>query len=155
MKRALDAIRCSVLALAAASCANAVGPDIGDLRAGTCISEDSDPARLVSFKDNVLPLFTRSGTQGGCGCHVPSNRSTPGIDQSGLSLADYRSLLRGGNNSRDNIVVPGDPCASYIVQKVGTAPPTGARMPPSGPPFMTPDEIAVLSDWIYEGAHDN
>jgi hypothetical protein len=42
-----------------------------------------------------------------------------------------------------------------IVQKVTSAPPSGARMPPGGPPFMTPAEIALLSDWVYEGAHDN
>jgi hypothetical protein len=28
-------------------------------------------------------------------------------------------------------------------------------MPPGGPPFMTPAEIALLADWIAEGAHDN
>lgn len=142
-------------ALAAGSCISGVEPEVGDLRAGTCKSEDSNPAELVSYKEDILPLFQRSGSQGGCTCHSPSNRATPGIEQSGLSLEDYAALRRGGNNSRDNIVVPGDPCASYIVQKVSSAPPTGARMPPSGPPFMTPAEIALLSDWIYEGAHDN
>jgi len=141
--------------LAVVACVAEVEPDVGALRAGTCVSKDSDPARQVSFTQDVLPLLQRSGSQGGCTCHQPSNRSTPGIDQSGLSLENYRSLMRGGNSSRENIVVPGDPCASIIVQKVGSAPPTGARMPPGGPPFMTPAEIALLADWIAEGAHDN
>lgn len=138
-----------------AGCISELEPEVGDLRAGTCISKDSDPTHSVSFTDDVLPLFTRSGGQGGCSCHQPGNKSTTGIDQSGLSLESSAALKRGGNNSHDTIVVPGDPCSSIIVQKVSSAPPFGARMPPSGPPFMTPDEIALLSDWIYEGAHDN
>jgi hypothetical protein len=145
----------SCLLLAAVGCLAEVEPDVGALRAGTCVSRDSDATHSVSFKDDLLPLFQRPGGQGGCTCHQPSNRSTPGIDQSGLSLDSYRSLLRGGNNSRDAIVVPGDPCASIIVQKVSSAPPFGSRMPPGGPPFMTPAEIALLADWIAEGAHDN
>ena len=144
-----------LLPLSAGACLAEVEPDVGDLRAGTCKSKDSDVAFSVSFKMNVLPLFQRPGSQGGCSCHQPGNRSTPGIDATGLSLENYASLRRGGNTSHDTIVVPGDPCASLIVQKVGSAPPTGARMPPSGPPFMTPDEIALLSDWIAEGANDN
>ena len=139
----------------ASACIAEVEPEVGPLRAGTCVSKDSDPAVAVSFKDNVLPLFQRSGGQGGCTCHQPSNRSTPGIDQSGLSLENFRTLMRGGNSSRMNIVVPGDPWARVIVQKVGSAPPFGTRMPPGGPPFMTPAEIALLADWIAEGAHDN
>jgi hypothetical protein len=136
-------------------CIAEIEPDVGALRAGTCRSEDSDPAFSVEFKKQILPIFQRSGRQGGCGCHQPSGKTTPGIDESGLNLGSYQSLMRGGNNSGANIVVPGDPCASVIVQKVSNGPPFGARMPPSGPPFMSPEEIALLRDWIAEGAHDN
>jgi hypothetical protein len=138
-----------------ASCIAELEPDVGDLRAGTCKQDDSDPAVDVSFKMAILPIFQRSGQQGGCSCHQPANRSTPGIDQSGLSLGSYAALMRGGNTSRSNIVLPGDPCGSILVQKVSNAPPTGARMPPGGPPFMSPEEIELLRDWIAEGAHDN
>ena len=143
------------LILASHACIADIEPDVGALRAGTCKPEDSDPNHDVSFKDDVLVLFQRSGGQAGCGCHQPSNRRTSGIDATGLSLENYHSLMRGGNASHDTIVVPGDPCASLIVQKVSSAPPSGARMPPSGPPFLSPTEITLLSDWIAEGAHDN
>lgn len=136
-------------------CLTELEPDVGDLRAGTCTSEDSDPAANVSFREQILPLFQRSGSLGGCTCHQPANRSTSGIEQSGLSLLNYASLMRGGNTSQSMIVVPGDPCASVIVQKVSSAPPFGSRMPPGGPPFMTPEEIGLLRDWIAEGAYDN
>jgi hypothetical protein len=136
-------------------CLSELEPDVGDLRAGTCQPEDSDITADVSFREEILPLFQRSGALGGCTCHQPANRSTSGIDQSGLSLENYAALMRGGNLSQSNIVVPGDPCASVIVQKVSNAPPFGARMPPGGPPFMSPEEIGLLRDWIAEGAHDN
>ena len=139
----------------APGCLAAVEPDVGALRAGTCKPEDSDPAHGVSYKDDVLPLFQRANGMGGCACHQPSNRRTSGIDATGLSLLDYKSLLRGGNSSQDTIVVPGNPCASLIVQKVSEAPPSGSRMPSDGPPYMTPPEIELLADWIAEGAHDN
>ena len=118
-----------VLLTALAGCMSELEPDVGDLRAGTCVSKDSEPAHAVSFTTDVLPLFTRSGGQGGCTCHQPGNKSTTGIDQSGLSLDSVAALRRGGNNSRETIVVPGDPCSSVIVQKVSSAPPFGARMP--------------------------
>jgi hypothetical protein len=144
---------CGALLLAA--CLAEVEPDVGALRAGTCKSKDGDPNHSVSFKDDILPMFQRPGSQAGCTCHQPSSKGTPGIDATGLSLESYTSLRRGGTTSHDTIVVPGDPCASLIVQKVSNAPPSGARMPPGGPPFLTPDEITLLSDWIAEGAHDN
>lgn len=143
------------LCLWGSACIAELEPDVGELRAGTCRNDDSDPAANVSYRDQILPLFQRSGSAGGCTCHQPSNRSTPGIDQSGLSLLSYATLRRGGNTSHENIVVPGEPCSSVIVQKVSNAPPTGSRMPPGGPPFMTPAEITLLRDWIAEGAHDN
>jgi hypothetical protein len=148
-------LMCLLIGTLASSCLSELEPDVGDLRAGTCQSEDSDPAVDVRFSTDILPLFQRSGSLGGCTCHQPANRSTSGIDQSGLSLQNYASLMRGGNASQSDIVIPGDPCASVIVQKVSNAPPYGARMPPGGPPFLTPEEIGLLRDWIAEGAHEN
>ena len=70
-------------------------------------------------------------------------------------MATYPTLRTGGGNSGESIVVPGHPCSSVLVQKVSAAPPFGARMPLSGPPYLADDEIRVLHDWISEGAHDN
>jgi len=145
----------AVLSALGAACLSEIEPDVGALRAGACVAEDSDPTQAVSFQQDILPLFERSASEGGCSCHISSARSASAVEQSGLDLLDYRALMRGGNNSRHNIVLPGEPCSSVLLQKVSSAPPFGARMPPNGPPFLTPDEIKLLSDWIYEGAHDN
>jgi hypothetical protein len=144
---------CALLSLSA--CIAEVEPDVGEARAGICKPEDSDPKHDVSFRMDVLPLLERPLGSGGCACHMPSSKRSSGLDATGLDLSSFTSVRRGGTNSHDTAVVPGDPCMSLIVQKVSTAPPTGSRMPSDGPPYLTPKEIALLSDWIAEGALDN
>jgi Planctomycete cytochrome C len=154
MRVALVCVLC--LAGVAAGCVSDIEPEIGPLRAGVCKPEDSDPDHDVSFKQQIqLDLFARAPGQAGCGCHMSGSRRTGGIDATGLVLDSYATLMRGGTNSHDTIVVPGNPCASLVVQKVSSAPPSGARMPSDGPPYLSPPEIDLLSDWITEGAHDN
>ncbi|HKU43343.1 MAG TPA: hypothetical protein VJR89_34515 [Polyangiales bacterium] len=152
MSMRLVAISC-LLPLAA--CIAELEPDVGPVRAGICKPEDSDPKHDVSFRMEVLPLFERPFGSAGCSCHMPSSRRSSGLDATGYDLSSYTSVTRGGSGSRDTAVVPGDPCSSLIVQKVSTAPPSGSRMPSDGPPYLTPKEIALLSDWIAEGALDN
>lgn len=137
------------------SCIADVEPEVGPVRAGVCKSEDSDPAHSVSFRNDLEPLFMRPFGAAGCGCHQPSSRRSSGIDATGFDVSTYTSFVRGGSSSRDTAVIPGDPCASLVVQKVTSAPPSGARMPSDGPPFLSPKEIALLGDWIAEGAIDN
>jgi len=142
-------------ALLFAGCIADVEPDVGPVRAGICKPEDSDPAHSVSYQKDLLPMFQRPLGSAGCACHLPSSRRTPGIDATGFDVSTYTSFVRGGNSSHDTAVIPGDPCKSLVVQKVSSAPPTGSRMPSDGPPYLTPKEIALLSDWIAEGALDN
>ena len=53
-------------------------------------------------------------------------------------------------------VVPGDPDASYLVQKIEGAPGiVGERMPRTGGPFLTPGQIAIIRRWIELGAANN
>ncbi len=131
-------------------------PDVGELRAGVCNPEDSDPDYDVSFREDLLPIFERSFGQAGCSCHLPTSRRPTGIEVSGLDLSTYAKTRQGGNTSgKSKIVVPGDPCSSVLLQKVSSAPPFGARMPSDGPPYLTPVERQLLSDWIFEGARDN
>ena len=53
-------------------------------------------------------------------------------------------------------VIPGDPENSYLVHKIeGRAGIVGARMPISGPPFLTDGQILILKRWIALGAPRN
>jgi hypothetical protein len=78
-----------------------------------------------------------------------------GIEVSGLDLSSFSKVMRGGNQSGPEIVIAGDPCNSILLQKVSAAPPFGSRMPSDGPPYLTPTERQLISDWILEGARDN
>jgi hypothetical protein len=146
----------SILLLAGAqACLAEVEPDVGPVRAGVCVNEDSNTRRDVSFRTEILPLFERPFGQAGCGCHMPSSRRTSGIDATGLDLSTYTSVMAGGTSSGDTVVIPGDACGSLLVQKTSAAPPSGARMPSDGPPYLSPSEQGLIKDWIVEGAREN
>lgn len=130
-------------------------PDVGSELSGTCKGEDSDPSRTVSFARDLRPLFDRPRTMGGCSCHTPTNGTPSGIELGGLDLGSVASLRQGGHISGAEIIVPGDPCRSLLLQKLGTTPPFGSRMPLDGPAYLTEDELALVHDWIAEGAEDN
>lgn len=81
-------------------------------------------------------------------CH--SDNSKLGAPPEGLRLTSLDRILRGGDRI---VVVPGNPPASELIRRVeGLADP---RMPLDGPPFLDPEEIALLRDWIAGGAQDD
>lgn len=122
--------------------------DASDDAAGSCDNTDSRPSgQPVSFINDIQPLISRG--MGGCGCHL--NGTKPG----GLDLSSLSTLRMGGFNSGPQIIVAGDPCSSILYQKLSDTPPFGSRMPRSGPPFWTTEELQLLHDWIAEGAIDN
>lgn len=52
-------------------------------------------------------------------------------------------------------VEPGDPDNSYIIHKLEGTAAVGLRMPASGPPYLTAAQIAVIRQWISDGAIDD
>jgi len=130
-------------------------PDVGPAVQDLCVDEDSDPGTSVQFgRDIVDGIFARDLT--GCHqCHRPTAPTPLGFEVGGLDLTDAASLQEGGVVSGSDIVIPGRPCESILLQKVGAAPPFGGRMPLNGPPFLNDDERQLIHDWIAEGALDN
>jgi len=49
-------------------------------------------------------------------------------------------------------VNPGNPNASYLVQKIEGTAAVGSRMPANGPPFLTQTQIDLVRRWISAGA---
>lgn len=75
-------------------------------------------------------------------CHAGS------APPAGLALDDLEALRAG--SARGPVVVPGDPDASELVRRLrGDAMP---RMPLTGPPFLTDEEIDLFVRWIASGA---
>jgi hypothetical protein len=149
---AIGALACLALC---GGCLEQFEPEVGAPLRPACSDEDSDPDVEVSFARDIQEgLFARPDLE--CTeCHTPGGSSPIGLRVSGLNLATHASLMRGGVESGDAIVLPGRPCESILLQKVGEAPPFGARMPLDGPPFMDARDRQVLSDWIAEGADDD
>jgi hypothetical protein len=134
--------------LSLSGCLSELEPDVGPVIAGQCKNQDTDEEVEVSFSDEVLPMLTMR-----CGCHDPKGAGSA-IDATSFSIGSYRELMRGGSKSSDKIVIAGDPCGSVLVQKCSDAPPFGSRMPIGGP-YFTSEELDIVRDWIFEGAHDN
>lgn len=149
----LSAIAAGLLA-GLAGCLDDFEPEVGPPHRPACSDEDSDPSTRVSFRDDIQAgLFERSDLR--CAdCHTPQGGSPLGLRASGLNLSSLASLLRGGDEGGADTVVPGAPCESVLVQKLGPGPPFGARMPLDGPPFLDAAELQLISDWIAEGADD-
>ena len=154
MTRAVLLAALAGLAAALAGCLDDFEPEVGPQHRPSCSDEDSDPSARVSFRDDIQAgLFERTDLR--CAdCHTPQGATPLGLRASGLNLSSFASLLRGGDEGGTDIVVPGAPCDSVLLQKVGPAPPFGARMPLDGPPFLDEAERQLLSDWIAEGADD-
>jgi hypothetical protein len=138
-----------------AGCLEPIAPEVGPPAQELCLDADSDPDTPVRFGADIVDvLFAREET--GCHqCHRPAAPTPIGFEVGGLDLSHRAALLGGGVVSGSDIVIPGRPCDSILLQKVGVAPPFGGRMPLSGPPFLTDDERGLIHDWIAEGALDN
>ena len=142
-------------AIALLACCSVCGcifeePHQGDLIAGRCDPEDGDPSTDVSYAMDIAPLLEE-----GCPCHQPSGPRTPiGFMATGFSVETYASLRRGGASTGEDIIVPGDPCASFIVRKTSESPPFGSRIPLYGS-GLSLAQRALLHDWIAEGALEN
>jgi uncharacterized membrane protein len=68
--------------------------------------------------------------------------------RAGLSLESYASLMKG--SKRGPVVIPGDPAKSELIRRVtGQSEP---RMPYTGPPWLTDEEVQMIERWIAAGA---
>lgn len=123
---------------------------------GPTVVTDGAPKKTVSFADDIRPMIKRSASDPdskGCyPCHDGKAAKHVGVDLGGLDLATLGKLREGGGTSGTKIVIPGDPTNSAIIQKLKGTYAFGTRMPKSGPPFWSDEEIAIVEQWIAEGA---
>lgn len=142
---------CSVLA---ASLLAACGPELEYLAAPPQAQRDAGFDGPVMFSRDIRPLMDRADGPNSFGCkrcHYPGEPDPQGLQLGGLDLSSLGALRRGGISSGQSIVVPGDPDASAIVQKLEGRYVRGARMPKDRTPWSVA-EIALVRRWIQEGA---
>jgi len=111
--------------------------------------DSSPPAGLAPTLDSIQAnVFTVtcavSGCHGGAGAQQ-GLRLDPGFSAGNLiNVPSPRdaSLIR---------VVPGDPDASFLIQKLDGTQTLGVRMPDGGP-YLTTATVNVIRQWIQDGA---
>lgn len=105
--------------------------------------ERPKPGEPVSFAD-VEPVFLKTCIK----CH--SDNSKLGPPPEGLRLDSLEAILRGGERV---VIIPGNPAMSELWRRiVGLA---EERMPFDGPPWVPDEDIAMIADWIAQGAPDD
>jgi hypothetical protein len=105
----------------------------------------ADPAPAGSADDTyaarIAPLLAAR-----CGsCHGATKH------KAGLRLDTREGLLAGGEDGP--VLVPGDPAASLLFQRVSKPLEDEDHMPPEGRPQPTSEELSALRAWIAPGAH--
>src|SRR5262245_36890809 len=99
----------------------------------------------VSFINDVAPIFKEN-----CyACHDAKKRSGK------LEMTTYGKLRQGGTH--EDPIVPGDPGESLVVQLVKAEgakrmPPPPKEAPASKEGALPPAKVAVIEQWIKEGA---
>ncbi len=111
---------------------------------GLLVASGAAAHDTVTFDRDIKPIIQR--TCGGATCHV--NRRESGVD-----LTSHQSTIESvGTQYRGPIVIPGDPDASPLMDKINSQRPRfGARMPRGQTP-LTDIEINLFRRWIREGA---
>jgi hypothetical protein len=110
-----------------------------------------------SVQSQIFETTDVAGRQACVNCHTNVGRNPSG----GLNLVHalaYDQIVNVASARKAGVirVIPGDPENSYLVHKIeGRTGIVGARMPISGPPFLTDGQILILKRWIALGAPRN
>jgi hypothetical protein len=107
----------------------------------TAVPDDTEPdtgsGDLVSFKDDVMPIFQSRCIK----CHG-GERTEKKFD-----MTSYDKLMAG--SEKGAVLVAGDAAASKMLQLIeqGKMPKRSAK--------LLPDQIQLIIDWINQGAQNN
>ncbi|QDH80906.1 DUF1553 domain-containing protein [Echinicola soli] len=116
----------------------------------SCQSADTKEKRLrssdqISYNFHVRPILSDK-----CfACHGPDENKR----EAGLRLdteeGAYAALK---DDPSQHVIVPGEPEASLVFQKITSENPAELMPPPASNLKLNPDEIAILKKWIEQGA---
>ena len=139
-----------ILSLSLYSCKSSDNPAAPEpLDCNTNFNPNDFPAATVSFVQDVFPILQN---------HNCDNIDCHGGGASSYSVSSAISILGPGEQSQSLgycNVIRGDPSGSYLIMKLTNAQGiTGKQMPYEDTP-LTSVEIAVIQQWIIEGARDN
>lgn len=96
----------------------------------------------VDFATQIQPILSQN-----CyACHGPDDSALEG----GLRLDTQERALKGGDGGK--VIVPGDPDASELIKRVTHSDPDEIMPPPEKKKALPPEQVALLKQWIAEGA---
>ena len=100
----------------------------------------------VKYSTQVAPIFAASCS--GSGCHSPGA-------QSGVRLGSWSQATSSvGQRYGGPIILSGNAAGSPLIDKLGSSPRFGSRMPAGGG-SLTATQIQTIATWINEGALNN
>lgn len=117
-----------------------------------CINNVEDqvpeiPDEPISYANQIQPIF--NSNCGGGFCH------TNGDNVNRVNLDTYQNTISSeGSRYERLIVVPGNADNSPLVDKLGSNPEFGSRMPLGRSPLSNSDTGKIIA-WINQGAQDN
>ncbi len=118
------------------------GGAAADTRAAAAAPRRPAAGEPVTY-GHVAPIFATRCVK----CHTQNGLMGPPPE--GYVLNSYAATLASADRAR---VVPGSAAASELVRRVrGHARP---RMPFDGPPYLGDDDIALIAEWVEQGARD-
>lgn len=107
-----------------------------------------NPDRPVSYSADIEPIF--NGNCALSGCHTTSTQ------ESGVDLSSYESALNSvGVQYGTEIIVPGEPENSPIVDKISNDNPAEGERMPYQRAQLSSAQIDSIVAWIDDGAPDN
>jgi mono/diheme cytochrome c family protein len=146
MKRRVVSVTSAIVAVVVASIATACGSSSSPTAPAT--------APTVTFSTQIQQQIL---TPACVACHTDDGRTPAG----GLNLKSgsaHGQLVGVASTGKAGAVrvIAGNPSGSYLVQKLeGAADIVGLRMPRNGPPFLTDAQVALIRQWIQNGAPNN
>lgn len=111
--------------------------------------------RTISYSQEVQPIYDTHCAS----CHVAGGLGS-GFGGSAMRLTageSHTTTVNQASSQRPDLLLikPGESAASLLFLKVSTdTPPSGDTMPIFGPK-LTSTELAILRDWIDQGAVNN
>jgi hypothetical protein len=132
----------------------AIGSLLALAALGGCASGAPPPATVIEPRLGVLQVEVFATSCGlSASCHAgPTPKE--GLDLTG-SVWSKIVNRPAAQVPEQSLVVPGDPGASYLYEKVSRVLPSrGVRMPNASPP-LDPAALTALRTWILEGAKDD
>ena len=110
-----------------------------------------------SIQANIFSASDSSGRAACITCHTNQGRD-PAEGLNLLPEFSYAALINVASRQKAGavLVAPGNPDGSYLVHTLeGASGISGGRMPRSGPPFLTDQQITIIRRWIELGARND